>query len=123
MKKCLITFRSVTPAQRGEILLCRAGLNPVLQRTPRWMEPKGCGYCLRMDCRDVTEAVERMKTAGIAYERVYMKTGEEEAEEMNLGLIWIMEPPRFISRHRCAERSGRRFCNAPIREEAATAQP
>ena len=42
----LITFRSVTFAQRGERALRQAGINCELQRTPRWMEESGCGYSL-----------------------------------------------------------------------------
>ena len=44
MKKCIITFRSVTPAQRAEEVLRRAGVECSIQRTPKWMEEKGCGY-------------------------------------------------------------------------------
>ena len=48
-----ITFRSVTFAQRGEEILRRGGISSVLQRTPRWMEEQGCGYCLRLRTDDV----------------------------------------------------------------------
>ena len=44
MRNCIITFRSVTPAQRGEAILKREGINCTLQRTPRSMQEKGCGY-------------------------------------------------------------------------------
>ena len=49
MKNCIITFRSVTPAQRAEDYLHRAGVDCTLQRTPKWMEEKGCGYSIRFD--------------------------------------------------------------------------
>ena len=42
MKNCIITFRSVTPAQRAEETLRRAGVECAVQRTPKWMEDKGC---------------------------------------------------------------------------------
>ena len=48
MKYCLITFRSVTPAQRGEGILRKAGIDCALGRTPRQMEEQGCGYSLRL---------------------------------------------------------------------------
>ena len=37
----LITFRSVTYAQRGERVLNRAGERDRVESTPRWMEEKG----------------------------------------------------------------------------------
>ena len=48
MRFCYITFRSVTPAQKGEGVLRRAGVDCTMQRTPRWMEEQGCGYSLRL---------------------------------------------------------------------------
>ena len=49
MKYSLITFRSVTPAQRGERVLQRQGYSCSLQRTPRWMQEQGCGYSIRFE--------------------------------------------------------------------------
>lgn len=82
MKHCVITFRSVTPAQRGKDMLFRRGIEAFLQRTPRWMEQQGCGYCLRVDCRELPEAVEALRTGGILYRKVYRCTREGEAEEV-----------------------------------------
>ena len=61
MKSCMITFRSVTPAQRGEGLLRRTGMDCSIQRTPRWMEEQGCGYSLRIRCQDVMPALEILR--------------------------------------------------------------
>ena len=41
MRIFIITFRSVTFAQRGERLLNRNNHRCVLQRTPKWMEQQG----------------------------------------------------------------------------------
>ena len=41
MDTCLITFRSVTPAQRGENLLRREGITCSLQRTPKVLAEQG----------------------------------------------------------------------------------
>ena len=66
-----ITFRSVTPAQRAELLLRRNGHYCVLQRTPRWMEEQGCGYCLRMQTDRIETAMQLLRENGIGYRKVY----------------------------------------------------
>ena len=71
MDSCMITFRSVTPAQRGETLLRREGIQASLQRTPRAMAEQGCGYSLRLNCRDMQRAKEILRQKGIAYRKIY----------------------------------------------------
>lgn len=84
MKFCVITFRSVTPAQRGEGLLKQAGLECSIQRTQRWMEEQGCGYSLRLHCRDVLAAVELLRTSGVPFRKIYAFRENGRAEEMQL---------------------------------------
>lgn len=84
MKFCVITFRSVTPAQRGEGMLKRAGLDCTLQRTPRWMEEQGCGYSLRLRSRDVALAAELLREKGIAYRKLYTLREDGKLEELGL---------------------------------------
>ena len=84
MRSCFITFRSVTPAQRGEGLLRRSGVNCTLQRTPRWMEEQGCGYSLRLRHRDLEQAVKMLKDGGIVYRKVYLYGENGSFEEMEL---------------------------------------
>ena len=66
-----ITFRSVTHAQRGEGLLNGAGIRCAMQRTPRWMEEQGCGYCLRLRQRELERARELLIKNGVRYRRCY----------------------------------------------------
>ena len=84
MRKCSITFRSITPAQRAEAVLKRTGLICTLQRTPKWMADKGCGYSLNLDCKDVTAATFLLREAGIAYRKVYTLTEAGVPEELRL---------------------------------------
>ena len=77
-----ITFRSVTPAQRGESLLRKHGFRCSIQRTPRWMQENGCGYCLRLVTDRVGEAVEILDGGNLAYRKVYRLDGKGNAEEM-----------------------------------------
>ncbi len=84
MKACYITFRSVTPAQRGEKILRRAGISCVVQRTPRWMEEQGCGYSLRLNGQSAQAALRLLKSSGVAYRKAYVKDGDKGFEELTV---------------------------------------
>ena len=79
-----ITFRSVTLAQRGEQILRRKGIRCSLQRTPRWMEEQGCGYCLRMWQEDVHRAVQQLAQSGVQFRRVYDQKEDGNVEVVEL---------------------------------------
>lgn len=84
MKYCMITFRSVTPAQRGEGLLRRAGVGCTLQRTPRWMEQQGCGYSLRVRHADAVAAVSLLRANEVPFRKIYLKGDSGTMEELAL---------------------------------------
>lgn len=80
MRMDFITFRSVTPAQRGQRILQQAGIACALLRTPRWMEERGCGYCLRLRTEDTERAVALLRQGKLSFSKVYTSTegGTEE---------------------------------------------
>ena len=84
MKFCMITFRSVTPAQRAERLLKRAGIDCILQRTPRWMEEQGCGYSLRLRQPDAVSAVALFRSNNVPFRKIYLRHDSGRAEELQL---------------------------------------
>lgn len=84
MEKCYITFRSVTYAQRGERVLQGAGIRCTLQRTPKWMEQQGCGYCLGLRLAEVNRAVELLRMRQVPLRRVYVSHGDGSMKEMGL---------------------------------------
>ena len=84
MKFCMITFRSVTPAQRAEAVLKRAGLDCGIQRTPRWMEEQGCGYSLRIRCHEVVQGLEILRSNDIPFRKVYLRRENGKVEEVAL---------------------------------------
>lgn len=65
MEKYVIAFRSVTPAQRGRQILAAAGIDCLLMRTPRSLEPRGCGYCLKVSKLHVGQVQALMADAGL----------------------------------------------------------
>lgn len=84
MKFYYITFRSVTHAQRGERVLQKAGIRCTLQRTPRWMEVQGCGYCLQIRTADVSTGVELLRKAVVPMRKVYVRMEDGVTEELAL---------------------------------------
>lgn len=84
MKYCIITFRSVTPAQRGEGVLRRAGLECSIRRTPRWMEEQGCGYSLQVRCADAPQCAQLLREGQVPYRKIYLRWENGSMEEVVL---------------------------------------
>ena len=84
MKYSMITFRSVTPAQRGEGVLRRAGFSCSVQRTPRWMEEQGCGYSVRVRYQDAHACVQLLRENQVPFRKVYLLRDNGAVEELAL---------------------------------------
>ena len=84
MKFCIITFRSVTPAQRGENVLRRAGYECSVRRTPRWMEEQGCGYSLQVRSSDAPRCAELLREGQVPYRKIYLRRENGSMEELAL---------------------------------------
>ncbi len=80
MGSFIITFRSVTYAQRGEGVLRSARYRCALGRTPRWMEEQGCGYALRVSCEDVQQVIGLLRREKINIRRVYAQNPDGTLE-------------------------------------------
>ena len=80
----LITFRSVTYAQRGERVLQAGKIRCTLQRTPRWMEEQGCGYCLRLWTKELAPAAELLAREGVPFRKLYVQKAQGQLEEVTL---------------------------------------
>ena len=77
----LITFRSITFAQRAQVALKRIGIENRLQRTPRNLSSRGCGYCLLIEGRDALPAVEILRQQDIDFGKVYGLTASGMEEQ------------------------------------------
>lgn len=84
MKYCLITFRSVTPAQRAERILRQAGFVCAVRRTPKWMEEQGCGYSLRVAQPDAAACIRMLRLENVSFRKVYLLRDNGKAEEIQL---------------------------------------
>ena len=84
MKYCYITFRSITFAQRGERVLQKTGISCLLQRTPRWMEEKGCGYFLRLSQADAARGIALLRQQQVPIKRIYLQLEDGQMQEVQL---------------------------------------
>lgn len=82
MGYCIITFRSVTPAQRGEEVLRRSGVTCSVRRTPRWMEEQGCGYSIRIPYQQAQRCAEILRENKVPMRKVYLLRDNGAAEEL-----------------------------------------
>ena len=84
MRCFYITFRSVTFAQRGEQALEQGGIRCSLQRTPKWMEERGCGYCLRLWTNDINYVGALLRRERVLYRKLYAQLEDGTLEERSL---------------------------------------
>lgn len=82
MKNYLITFRSVTYAQKGERVLRRSGIDCVVRRTPKALTIKECGYSLQLRHGDLARALELLQGAQVQFGKVYGIDYDGEFEEL-----------------------------------------
>ena len=82
-KDWLITFRSITFAQKAERQLKKDGIACVIQKTPKGLSERGCSYSLRIPETEGTEAIFRLKQQQIPYGKLFClsETGVWEAKE------------------------------------------
>ena len=84
MKNYLITFRSVTYAQKGERFLKRLGINCQMRRTPKALTSKECGYCLQIQPWDLTQAIEQLQNSQVQFGKIYGMDYAGEFEELSI---------------------------------------
>lgn len=84
MKQSYITFRSVTFAQKAERILKKAGLDCTIQRTPKELSQRGCGYCLGLRPGQVIQAAKLLEAENVEYGKLYTVSFEGRYEEIHL---------------------------------------
>lgn len=77
----LLTFRSLTYAQRAARVLERAGVVGTVSRVPKAAAAKGCAYCVTIAARHKARAVDVLTLAGLAPERVLLRNADGTLEE------------------------------------------
>ena len=79
----LLSFRSLTYAQRAARILERAGITGTVSRVPKAAAARGCAYCVAVPARYRDRAVAVLTGAHLAPERVLLRRddGSWEAAE------------------------------------------
>ncbi len=80
----LITSRSLTYAQRTARALERAGITAQVQRAPAQIAGEGCGYCVRVSRRTLSDAAHQLQAAGLPIRHVYAVEPDETLREVFL---------------------------------------
>ena len=82
MEQYYVSFRSVTYAQKGQRALEQEGLHCILQRAPKWMNMRGCGYAIAV--KDPQTAVRILKEKKAPWEKIYGVQGSRTWEVPDL---------------------------------------
>ena len=64
-------------------MLQNGGVGCILQRTPKWREEKGCGYCLRLRSAQTDRAVALLRQYSLPFSKIYADT-DNGAEEWRI---------------------------------------
>ena len=67
-----------------EKLLREGGIRCSLQRTPKWMEARGCGYSLQIRTDDLDRVLVLLRRSGVPMQKVYIQNEEGNLEELRL---------------------------------------
>lgn len=77
----LLTFRSLTYAQRASRVLERAGVTGTVSRVPKSAATRGCAYCIIVAARHKERALGVLGPAGLSPERVLLRRENGSLEE------------------------------------------
>ena len=72
----LIICRSLTYAQRTARILERAGISGHIMRAPKLISKEGCGYCVKLSERRLTDALRVLQREGMPPRQVYLQDAE-----------------------------------------------
>lgn len=78
----LIVCRSLTYAQRTAHVLERAGIPGYVLRAPKLISKEGCGYCVRIPERRLTDALMVLRREGMAPKQVFLQSADGEYSEV-----------------------------------------
>ena len=74
----LLTYRSLTYAQRAARVLERAGVTGTVSRVPKAAATRGCAYCVIVSERHKSRALSVLSASGMGPERV-LRRGQDGA--------------------------------------------
>jgi NADH/NAD ratio-sensing transcriptional regulator Rex len=80
----LLICRSLTYAQRTARALEKAGIAAMVVRTPGNIHTQGCGYCVKIPEKRLSEALVTLKRHELSPSKIYMMYSDGRATEVPL---------------------------------------
>lgn len=71
MTNYLLTYRSLTYAQKTSKILERAGIGVSIVRTPQEISSEGCGYALKIRSGELKRALTLLRVSDASPKRVF----------------------------------------------------
>ena len=78
----LLVCRSLTYAQRTARALERAGIGAMVVRTPGNIQTHGCGYCVKIPEKRLSETLVTLKRHELSPSKIYMMYSDGRATEV-----------------------------------------
>ena len=69
-------------SQRTAHVLERAGISGAVLRSPKLISKEGCGYCVRISERRLTDALMVLRREGLAPKQVFLQSADGEYSEV-----------------------------------------
>ncbi len=80
----LLICRSLTYAQRAAKSLEHAGITAIVTKVPQHISPDGCGYCVKVSSKNISNALVALKNAGLYPLKIYVLYADGNYGEVNL---------------------------------------
>ena len=80
----LLLCRSLTYAQRAAKALERTGISTIVTRVPQSISVDGCGYCIKINEKKLTNALAALKDRGLSPNRIFEVHDDGSYKEVNL---------------------------------------
>lgn len=80
----LLMCRSLTYAQHTAKILERAGITAIVTRVPQLLSNDGCGYCVKVSSKNISNALVALKNAELYPVKVFVLYADGKYGEVSL---------------------------------------
>lgn len=80
----LMICRSLTYAQKAAKVLGKNGITVSVTRTPQEIAEKGCGYCIKVSERRLSQALVTLRNANLSPNKVYVLFSDGNYSEVSM---------------------------------------
>jgi hypothetical protein len=80
----LLTCRSLTYAQRAAKSLERAGITAIVTKVPQLIASDGCGYCVKVSAKHVSNALIALKDAELYPIKMFVQYADGNYGEVHV---------------------------------------